>query len=151
MNFARLIRISIAAAAAVALPVGGAVLFSAATASAAGAIICTKASGTDTTTVTLKSCTPTNTTDGKGKTAASTLATGGTVKWKNGARTILGPPVLGTGTNCPAGTATDETLRGKVEGDTTGSAPVGGPYSAEVCVSSTGAISLPLGHPFKAN
>jgi hypothetical protein len=153
MKVSRLTRISVAVAAALAVPLGGAVVLSAVTAGAAGATIsCTKASGSDTSTVKLKGCTPTSTTGGKSKALnVSTLASGGVVKWKSGKTTTLSAPTLGTGTNCPAGTSVDETFSGTVTADTTGSAPVGGPYSGEACISSSGAITLPHGHPFTAD
>jgi hypothetical protein len=145
MLSSRIARLSFSAAVALALPIGGAVALSAGPAGAAKnkAIVCTKLSGTESA-AKLKKCSGNTGTKSK-SINGSTLLGGGPINWKNGKSTTISAPVLGTGTKCPAGTSDDVTISGTVTADTTGSATVGGPYSAEICVASSGALSLAPG------
>ena len=113
-------------------------------------ITCTKASGNVNTTVKLAGCNGNTGTKSK-KFNATTLESGGTIKWKSGKTTSFAAPTLGTGVNCPVGD-TDVTATGVVTADTTGSAkPIPGTYQGEVCVDGSGNVSLPPGHPLTAN
>lgn len=113
-------------------------------------ITCSKLSGNATTTAQAKGCT--GNTGGKSKKISpSTLLAGGTINWANGKTTTIGAPTLGTGSLCPSGD-TDATISGAVTADTTKSAkPIPGVYSGEVCVSSTGALSLAPGTKLALN
>jgi hypothetical protein len=113
-------------------------------------IKCTKLSGNAATKVQASGCTGNTGTKSK-KMAATVLAGGGTIKWANGKTTTIGTPSLATGSLCPAGD-TDVIASGAVTADTTGSTkPIPGVFNVEVCVSSTGAISLAPGTDLTAN
>jgi hypothetical protein len=146
------IMIGAVAVTAAAVPFAGMAL----TAGPAGAaktktITCTKMSGNIGTKLKLSGCSG-NTGGASKKFTATTLEGGGAIKWANGKSTTTAAPTLGTGVNCPVGTAQDVTANGVVTADTTGSAkPIPGVYQGEVCVSGTGAVSLPTGHPLTAN
>jgi hypothetical protein len=107
-------------------------------------IVCSKMSGTITSTVTLAKCT--GNTGTKSKPIKSTsLASGGTIKWVNGKTTTVKLSVKqGPGGACPA-TSKEYIASGKVTADTTKSAKVGGPATAKVCVAASGAITLEPG------
>jgi hypothetical protein len=155
MLSSRIARLSISAAAALALPIGGAIAFSAgpAGASAKSTITCTKVSGNIATSVKLKGCNGNTGTKSKAIPIAS-FAGGGTVTWKSGKTTTFAAPTTGTGTKCPASsTNTDETFSGTVSADTTGSAkPIPGKYKGEVCINgTTGAITIAPGTTVTAN
>jgi hypothetical protein len=152
MTVSRIARLSFSAAAALALPIGGAVALSAGTAGAAGTktITCTKVTGNIGTKLHLKGCNGNTGTKSKGFTAA-TFAGGGTIKWVNGKTTTFGAPTITTGTLCPAGD-TDESFTGAVTADTTGSAkPIPGVYKGEVCIDSAGNVSIAPGTKVTAN
>ncbi len=152
----RITRLTFSAAVALALPIGGAIVFSASPASAAvKTITCTKAKGNADTTmkIQLKGCN--GNTGGKSKKLSITLlASGGTVPWTNGKTTTFGSPTLGSGTDCSptAGAGGDETFTGQVTADTTKSAkPIPGNYSGEVCIDANGNFSFPPGSPLTIN
>jgi hypothetical protein len=135
-----------------ALVSGGIIGALAPSAGAAGTktIKCTKLTGNVSTKVQASGCNGNTGTKSK-KMAATVLAGGGTIKWANGKTTTIGAPSLATGSLCPAGD-TDVVATGSVTADTTGSAkPIPGVFNAEVCVSSTGAISLAPGTDLTAN
>jgi hypothetical protein len=107
-------------------------------------IKCKTLTGTTTTTVTLSSCSG-NTGGSSIPLSVASLGTGGTITWTNGKTTTLGTPTISAETDaskdalkgsCPAGT-TETEAKGAVTADTTGSAPVPGKYSLEVCVNGT--------------
>ena len=106
-------------------------------------ITCTSLTGNVNGSGNLKGCNG-NTGTKSDKFGTSTFVEGGTLTWKNGKTTTIGAATTSTGTACPAGSA-DEIFSGTVTADTTKSAKVGGPYNAEVCDSSTGALSLAPG------
>jgi hypothetical protein len=140
----RLIRMSIAAAAAVAVPLGGAVIFDASPASAAFVgIKCTTITGTVSGTVTVSGCNG-NTGGSSTTMPTSTLLSGGTVTWVNTKTTTIGSPtvssVTGSAKTCTS-TQSEEKATGAVTADTTGSAPVPGAYKIFVCVTSKGKIT----------
>ncbi len=116
-------------------------------------ISCTKASGNIATTMEIKLSKCNGNTGGASKKINVTaLASGGTIKWKNGKTTTVGAATLGTGGLCAPGSAADETVSGAVTGDTTGSAkPIPGVYSGEVCVDSSGNVSLAPGTALTLN
>ena len=152
MTVSRIARLTFSAAAALALPIGGAVALSASPAGAAGkkTITCTKVTGNLATKIHLKGCNGNTGTKSKGITA-SQFATGGVLKWANGKTTTFGAPTTGTGTLCPTGD-TDETFTGAVTADTTLSAkPIPGVYAGEVCIDGSGNISLAPGTHVTAN
>jgi hypothetical protein len=145
-------RLGLSAAAALVLPIGGAVAFSAGSAGAVttSTITCNKLSGNAATTVKLAKCNGNTGTKSKAL-SVTTLAEGGVVNWKNGRTTTFKAPKLTTGTNCPSGD-TDEVFKGKVSADTTGSArPIPGKYKGEVCIDGSGNISLAPGSTFTVN
>ena len=147
MMHPRIGRLSIAALAATALPIGGAVALAASPAGTSTLKVkCTTFSGSATGTVTLSGCSG-NTGGADAPAPASTLETGGTIHWVNGKKTKVGPPTLGTGLLCPAGD-TDNTFKGPVLSDTTGSMTVPGKYKGEVCEDPNGNISLAPGTKF---
>lgn len=111
-------------------------------------IKCTGLSGNITGTVTLSGCNG-NTGGGSQPLTATSLATGGTITWLNGKTTTIASPSLSTGTACPAGTPTDEIAKAKVTADTTHSVTVGSNAKIEVCISNSGAITLPPGKKAK--
>jgi hypothetical protein len=141
----RLIRMSIAVAAAVAVPLGGAVIFDASPASAAFVgIKCTTITGTLFGTVTVSGC---NGNTGGASTAMPPpppLLSGGTITWVNSDTTTLGAPtvtsVTGSAKTCTS-TQSEEKSTGAVTADTTGSAPVPGTYKIFVCLSSKGKLT----------
>ncbi len=152
----RITRLTFSAAVALALPIGGAIVFSASPASAAvKTITCTKAKGNATTSmkIQLKSCS--GNTGGKSKKLSITLlASGGVVTWTNGKTTTFGAPSEGTGTDCSptAGAGGDVTFGGQVTHDTTKSVkPIPGNYSGEVCIDANGNFTLPPGSPLTIN
>jgi hypothetical protein len=154
MMNSRIARLSVSAAFALALPIGGAIAISAGPAAAGGTktITCTKVSGNISSSVKLKDCNGNTGTKSKAIPIAS-FAGGGVVKWKSGKTTTFGAPTTGTGTKCTEAGATDETFTGAVTADTTGSAkPIPGVYSGEVCINgTTGAITIAPGTTVTAN
>jgi hypothetical protein len=109
-------------------------------ASAVSSIKCNKLTGNIATSVVLSGCS--GNTGGKSKAIPATqLATGGTIKWVNAKTTTVTLAIKPAGTACPAG-STEYQAKGKVTGDTTGSATVGGAAKALACVNGAGAISL---------
>jgi len=111
-------------------------------------IKCSGLSGNISSTVTLSGCNH-NSGGGSQPLNAAALATGGTITWLNGKTTKIGAPALSTGTLCPAGTATDEVAKSTVTADTTHSVTVGSKTKVEVCIDSSGNITLPPGKKAK--
>jgi hypothetical protein len=111
-------------------------------------IKCSGLTGNISSTVTLSGCNG-NSGGGSQPLNATSLATGGTITWLNGKTTTIGVPALSTGTACPTGTPTDEIAKAKVTADTTGSVTVGSTAKIEVCIASSGAITLPPGKKAK--
>lgn len=133
----------------VALPVGAAVTAGPAGAAKAKTITCTKMTGsinlsTDAGKFQFKGCNGNTGTKSK-KISTATITSGGVLKWTNGKTTSISAPTLGSGALCPAGTVEDVTASGTVTADTTHSATVGGPYTSEVCIAASGALSLAPG------
>ena len=149
-------RRSLLLAAALAIPLSGALVGLSSTVASAGVkITCTTITGSDAGTVTVSGCTGGDT-GGKSKPiSATTLAGGGTVTWNTGNTTHFNKPVLGTAkaTHCPGYVKPAkgqpqpafpelEKFSGVVSadhGDTGLKVP--GKYKGEVCVSSTGHIT----------
>jgi hypothetical protein len=77
--------------------------------------------------------------------AGLTGSTASTIKWVNGLKTKISASTLATGTLCPAGSAADEVVTGKVLADTTHHATVGSGYKFEVCLDSSNNLSLAPG------
>ena len=98
---------------------------------------CAKASGTETGNLTLSKCSGGL---GKGSAKATSLATGGTIKWSKGATTFTGTPKSGRGA-CSKG-STEYIFTGTVTADTSGKVAVGSTVSGKACVSPKGAISF---------
>jgi hypothetical protein len=104
-------------------------------------IKCRRMTGNISSTVTLKRCTGNTGTASKPLPAAS-LASGGTITWKNGKTTTVSLTVTqGSAANCAAGDS-EYNATGTVTKDTTKSVKIGGKVKASVCVAPTGAISL---------
>jgi hypothetical protein len=103
-------------------------------------IKCKKLTGNIASSVVLSGCS--GNTGGKSKPIpATSLASGGTIKWVNAKTTTVKLSVKQAGTACPAG-STEYQAKGTVTADTTGSATVGGAAKALACVTASGAISL---------
>jgi hypothetical protein len=114
-------------------------------------IKCTKLKGTETSGKVQASGCNGNTGTKSKKIAFATLIGGGAIKWANGKTTTIGAPTLSTGSLCPS-PDTDVLASGTVTADTTGSAkPIPGVFSAEVCVDSSGNITLAPGTDMTAN
>jgi len=110
-------------------------------AAAASAQTCTKASGSETGTITFSGCTGGL---GKGSAVATSLATGGTITWKGkgkGTTTFSGSPTSPGQGSCSKG-STEYDFSGTVTTDTSGKVLVGSAVSGQACLSSAGAISL---------
>ena len=150
----RMVRGSIAVAAAL-VPLGGASVLVAGPASAVPhGITCSKLSGkvdinANTSVTKLKTCTGNTGTKGKSK-GTATPPTSITIKWANAKSTSINVS-LATGSLCPATNSggfalvADETESGTVATDNTGSTAPGAATSAEVCVymtATTGVYSL---------
>jgi hypothetical protein len=126
--------------------VGSGALAAVGTATPAGAlptgIKCRVLTGNIATTVTLKKCSG-NTGGASQAMTATSLATGGQIKWVNGKTTDVSLKVVqGDSTTCPTNN-TRYDAKGKVTADTTGSTTVGAKVKASVCVdNTTGAIAL---------
>jgi hypothetical protein len=131
--------------------IGGVVTFALPAQAAFVGIKCKTLTGSDATggTVTLSNCSG-NTGGSSTPLSISALAAGGTITWTNGKTTTLGTPTLSGETDtakdalkgsCPAGT-TETEAKGAVTADTTGSAPVPGKYSLEVCVANSPGTSI---------
>ncbi len=108
---------------------------------------CTGLTGNTSTTVTLTGCSG-NTGGSSTALSVATLTTGGPITWTNGKKTTIAAPVHLSGTNCPTGT-TDIIAKAKVTADTTHSVTVGSKAKIEVCVDSSGNLSLPPGKKAK--
>ena len=147
----RIARFAVAGALTV-VPIAAAVGVAAGPASASNGtfvgIKCHKLTGTISTTITLSVC---NGNTGGASTAlpATSLATGGTITWANSLTTTVGAPTIttitGTAKTCTAAQTEDKAVgsgANGVQADTTGSAPVGSTWSAFVCVTSSGKITL---------
>ena len=124
-----------------ALAGSAALAFAPGTATAASSIKCSKMTGNIANTVKLSGCT--GNTGGSSKAIPSAdLATGGTIKWKNGKTTTITLTVKAKGTACPSGSS-EYQAKGSVTADTTGSASVGGAAKGDACVNSTtGKVTL---------
>jgi hypothetical protein len=149
-------RRSLLLAAALAIPLSGALIGLTSNVAGAGVkITCTNITGNDASTITVSGCTGGNT-GGKSKPISATaLAAGGTVTWNSGSTTHFNKPVLATAkaTHCPGyvkpakgqpqpAFPTLEKFSGVVSadhGDTGLKVP--GKFKGEVCVSKTGAIT----------
>jgi hypothetical protein len=154
----KMVRGSVAAVSALAIPVLGVAALGASPASAAGktGITCSKLSGkadvtANTSSVKLSKCTGNTGTKGSSKGTAAP-PTSETITWGNAKKTTIGNIQLGTGTLCAATNSkgvplvADETESGAVSADNTKSTVVGASTSAEVCVygTSTDALTLQL-------
>jgi hypothetical protein len=105
-------------------------------------IACSGLSGTETGTVTVSKCLPAKAGYTSVKGTSTKLATGGTLTWNNGKTTIVGKPKLNlTGKACPKGD-TEDTATGSVTGGTAANTKKGDTFSASVCITKTGAISI---------
>lgn len=145
-------RVLLAAATAVALsvPASVALVGSATPAFAASSITCSSLTGTITTTVTVKTCTVPKAdkrTYASASGSASSLAEGGTLTWSTSkATTIISKPTLtspGQG-RCASG-STEEDAVGTVTGGTAVVTKVGDVFSADVCITAKGKITLVSG------
>ncbi len=147
-------RILMAAAAATALsvPVATVVVTSGSSpAFAASSLTCKKLTGTATSTVTISKCSPLTKAEKKTYKSATgssaSLATGGTITWStSGATTVIGKPTVtspGQG-RCKKG-STEEDATGTVTGGTAAVTNAGDTFAADVCVTSSGALSLVKG------
>ena len=147
------VRMSIAAAAAVAIPLGGAVAFSAGNAGASFVgIKCSTMSGNVNNTINVTGCN--GNTGGSTTLTAATLASGGTIIWANSDTTTIAAPAVNqvtTGVTCLVNKNVSEySAKGMVTADTTGSAPVPGNYKIFFCLNSkTGAITNTPGKKIK--
>jgi hypothetical protein len=112
-------------------------------------IKCGKLTGTITGNVTLSKYSG-NTGGASQPMPATSLASGGTIKWVNGKTTTITLSASNNETDpgetqqCAAGSSEYE-AKGKVTADTTGSAVVGGKVKAEACLDAAGNISLEPG------
>ena len=104
-------------------------------------IACKRLVGTVTGNVTLKRCTG-NTGGASQPMPATSLASGGTIKWVNSKTTTVKLTVTaGDNSLCAAGSS-EYDAKGRTTADTTGSVIIGGRVKAKVCVDSLGNISL---------
>jgi hypothetical protein len=124
-----------------ALAGAGVLAFAGPTSAAVPGIACKSMTGNIASNVTLKQCTG-NTGKASKAMPATALASGGTIKWKNGKTTTVTLTVKqGPGTKCATGD-TEYDATGKVTADTTGSTAKGHKVAAKVCVTPAGAITL---------
>jgi hypothetical protein len=132
------------------IPVAGLSLAVSGTAGAAtGKITCTALSGSVTGTITLAGCS--GTTGGSSvPLTATTLATGGTITWTSGTTTSISAPALTTvaATKCPGynkkatSNPSAESFTATVTGDSGDGILLPGAASGEVCIGTSGSISL---------
>jgi len=142
-------------AAAMTIPVSGALLLGTGQAFAEGPngkITCTTISGTTTGTITVSGCTDSGSATASSSTnpaPTASLATGGTITFTNSVTVTFSAPTLGSASpkKCPGYSKTGgsnnpsaETFDGNVTGNTAGLKP-GGTFKGAVCISSTGTIS----------
>ena len=142
--------VAIALVAALAVP-GAAVVGLSGTAGAGNAVLgtsCAKLTGTATTTVTISSCVPFQATYASASAGAASLALGGTLKWKSSNKTtIIAAPTLTpiTPANCAVAGSTEEKAVGAITGGTATYTKKGAKFTASVCLSPSGALSLAKG------
>ena len=140
----------LAALATVVVPASIVVLAQAAPANAAVSLTCTKLKGTETGSVTVKKCSVSKADKKlyKSVTAphALDLATGGTLTWSSsGTTTTVGAPTLTSPSgNCPTKDS-EELAVGRVTGGTSAVTHAGDTFRAEVCITSSGKITLAKG------
>jgi hypothetical protein len=142
----RRVFIGLAALSAAALPITvTAVTISATPAGAATPVACKKLSGSDTGSFTVKKCTPKNKADKSASGTSSSLATGGgTITWSpSGGTTTVSISFTASGSSCPK--ASEYVISGTVTGGTSTYTASGQTVSAEVCVASSGKLSLVKG------
>jgi len=147
-------RAGFAAAAAIALPIGGAVALTSNPASASTPKIkCGTFSGTAAAGVTLSNCTGSGVVgsdnDGPAQSGGIPWFPGNLITWTNSQTTGLTPPTV---TTVSPNTCGKKTTESKVTGTVAASTVLlpGGPYKAFVCVNKkTGAVSLAPGTKFK--
>ena len=138
------------AGAAMLIPIAGLTLGFAGTAGAAGKIQCTSLTGSASGTITIGGCTGGITGGGSKPLTAAALATGGTINWLSGGSTTIAAPTLTpvAATKCPgfSKTATSnptaESFTAVVTGDVGDGMLIPGSVSGEVCIGTTGSISL---------
>jgi len=121
------------------------------TASATSSATCKVLTGTISTSVTVKTCSPTNAAYASATAKASAITNGGTLKWApSGKTTIISKPTItakGQGA-CPAGQAEYDAVA-KVTGGTATYTKKGDVVKGKVCVvPSTGKLSLVKGTTF---
>jgi len=107
-------------------------------AAAASNQTCAKASGNASGNLVLTKCSGGL---GKGSAKATSLATGGTINWTQGATTFTGTPKATGRGSCPKG-STEYIFTGTVTADTSGKVKVGSVVSGKACLSKKGTISL---------
>ena len=142
--------VAVALVAALAVP-SAAVVGLSGTAGAGNAVLgtsCAKLSGTITGTVTISTCSPKLATYASASAKSSSLATGGTLKWKtSGKTTIIAKPTLTTVAtpNCTVAGSSEEKAVGAITGGTATYTKKGTTFRASVCISPSGALSLAKG------
>ena len=144
----RISRLSFAGALAVALPIGGAIAFTASPAGTTVTMKCTTLSGTATGTAQISGCNA----DGGGTkpTSSTVLAGGGTVKWLNGDKMTFTAPNLTSETpNCTTAGSSEDKVTGSVTKDKDHTVAVPGKFKGYVCIDPSGNLSLAIGTKFK--
>jgi hypothetical protein len=142
----RRVFIGLAALSAAALPVTvTAVTLSASPAGAATPVSCKKLSGTDTGSFTVSKCTPKSSANKSAKGASSGLESGkGSIKWTpSKGTTTVSISFKASGSSCPK--ASEYAISGSVTGGTSTYTASGQTVSADVCVASSGKLSLVKG------
>lgn len=132
------------------ISVAGVTLVTSGVAGAAGKLTCTSLAGNASSTVTIGGCTGGNTGGGSAPLTATDLATGGTITWLSGTSTTIGAPALTSspGKKCPGyvkNAATNPTLEAftaAVTADQGNGMLIPGSVSGEVCLGTSGAITL---------
>ena len=108
---------------------------------------CSKLIGNAATTTTISGCTPKQATYASAKAKSSALLNGGTLTWSTSKKTtVIAKPTITSVTpnKCASGSSEDKAV-GKVTGGTATYTKKGETFTAFVCVSSTGALSLAPG------
>jgi hypothetical protein len=142
--------VAIALVAALAVP-SAAVVGLSGTAGAGNAVLgtsCAKLAGTALGNVTISTCIPHQATYASASAKSSTLAAGGTLKWKtSGKTTIIAAPTLTTVAtpHCTVAGSTEDHAVGAITGGTATYTKKGEKFTANVCISPAGALSLAIG------
>ena len=142
--------VAIALVAALAVP-SAAVVGLSGTAGAGNAVLgtsCAKLTGTVTGTVTMSTCVPKQATYASASAKSSSLLNGGTLTWKTSKKTtVIAKPTLTSVTpvTCTVAGSAEETATGAITGGTATYTKKGTTFTATVCISPAGALSLAPG------